>query len=155
MVASIVVLFLSYVLPPLFRSIRSLFRKRNYEPLLVDEDYVDEPAPSVPRYMPSEGIRSDVRRHFGSLREYGLLRFSLEVIRLLTLGALLGISIYAAILAEAPVKEEDFEALKHKSSHKKKKHKNHNKPVFEDYSHLEWEEFGVCVFYVSFQRGPA
>lgn len=147
-VASIVILFLSYIIPLAYRAVRNLFRKPNYEPLLVDEDYVDDTPPPVPHYMPTEGMGSDVRRHFESLREYGLVLFCMEVFRLLAIGALLGLSIYAAILADAPAKSQSTVEAEKKRG--KKKHKNHHDtPVFEDYSHLEWEEFGVCVFYVS------
>jgi hypothetical protein len=102
--------------------------------------------------MPSSGLVEDFRAHVRSFREYGSFLFVLEIVRTMCLGALLGLSIYAAIQAESPVKSHEsdlFEALK-KKKHGKNKHKgHHDKSTLGDYSSLEIGEFGVCGFYVS------
>jgi hypothetical protein len=111
--------------------------------------------------MPSSGLGSDFRNHVRSLRDAGSVLFGLEVVRLLCLGALLGLSIYAAILAESPLRntnlmsDDEIFAEGHKKHHKGKgrKHKgHHNKSTLDDYSSLEIGEFGVTTFYVSISR---
>ena len=104
--------------------------------------------------MPSSGLVSDFKAHVRSLREFSSILFALEVVRVLALGALLGLSIYAAVQAEPPSSERltDGSMVEECSKWGRKKHNNkHHKsqPGWDDYSHLEWEEFGVCGFYVS------
>lgn len=71
----------------------------------------------------------------------------MEVLRTLALGALLGLSIYAAIQAEPPVDSHRFDTMR---KHRKKKHKHHHdKLILGEYTPLELGEFGSTAFYVS------
>lgn len=96
--------------------------------------------------MPSRGLWSDFRAHVRSFKEAGTVLFALEVFRTLCLCALLALSIYATIQAESP----DTVDVLRKKEHKGKKHKHHSHSV-DEYSSLEWGEFGASVFYVSYQ----
>lgn len=148
---SLVILTLRLIIPRIIRFIRRR-RSGQYQPLLVDEDE-DVPQPS-PTYQPSQGLMSDVVAHIRSLQALGKWLFGLEVIRLLCIATLLGLSIYAVIQAESPELETKDGLLeiskKWGGKHGKKKHRHrHPKPVLDYYSHLEWAEFGVCTYYVS------
>lgn len=141
---SLVILFLTFAVPPLYRKIRNWISPPQYD-LLVDGD--DEPEPSQP-YMPSGGFTSDLKHHIRSLREYGSVLVFMEVLRTVALGALLGLSIYAAIQAEPPADSHRFDINR---KHRKKKHKNHHdKLILGEYTPLELGEFGSTAFYVSY-----
>jgi hypothetical protein len=156
---SIVILALTFTVPPAFRLFRKLVRKfrspksAQQQPLLVDEDEDEDGLVEAPpvRYMPSQGFQSDFRAHIRSLREYGTVLFWMELSRALCMAALLGLSIYAAVLAEPPDKISLFgmdggmEALKY---HQGAKKHNKNKSTAGNYSVLELGEFGACAFYV-------
>ena len=158
--SSIVILIATYLVPLAYRSCRKLFSRRaDYQPILVDEDDVEEPSPPSLGVLPSRGLISDFRKHVRSLQEYGSILFAMEVVRALCLCTLLGLSIYAAIKAEAPgvvsATESgwDLKITKHSAKkHKGKNHKghkgHHDKSTLDEYSSLEWGEFGVCAFYV-------
>lgn len=153
LVISITILLLSLIVPPIYRLIRTHLFTRKYQPIaLEDEDEIDDGPPTPLPSMPSSGLVEDFRAHIRSFREYGSVLFVLEIIRTLCLGALLGLTIYAAIQAESPVTSTEsdlFEAMK-KKKHRKNKHKgHHDKSTLGDYSSLEWGEFGVCGYYVS------
>jgi hypothetical protein len=135
---SLVILLLTFVVPPCYRKIRNWISPPRYD-LLVDEE--EEPEP----HMPSGGFTSDFRLHVRSLREYGSVLVLMEVLRTMALGALLGLSIYAAIQAEAPENSHRFDITR---KHRKKKHK-HDKLILGEYTPLELGEFGSMAFYVS------
>ncbi|WVQ74585.1 hypothetical protein IAR50_004186 [Cryptococcus sp. DSM 104548] len=155
---SILLLLLSWTIPKLYKAIKSKCSKNEYEAILAHDDELGVETEAVevvaaPPAMPSRGLLSDFRKHVRSMREYGSVLFALEVIRTLCLCALLGLSIYATILAESPVKDtidgitdlDDVDILK---KGKKKKGKKHHKSTVDDYSTLEWGEFGVSGFYL-------
>ena len=97
--------------------------------------------------MPSGGFTSDLKLHIRSLRDYGSVLVFMEVLRTMSLAALLGLSIYAAIQAEAPEDSHRFDISR---KHRKKKHKNHHdKLILGEYTPLELGEFGSTAFYVS------
>ncbi|TYJ59220.1 hypothetical protein B9479_000209 [Cryptococcus floricola] len=156
--ASILILLLSWSIPKLYRAIKSKFTKHEYEPILARDDELDVETEAVevvaaPPAMPSGGLLDDFKKHVRSMREYGTVLFALEVIRTLCLCALLGLSIYATILAESPVENStdlgDVDILKkHWKGKKGKKRKHHHKSTVDDYSSLEWGEFGVSGFYL-------
>ncbi|WVQ64901.1 uncharacterized protein L199_003070 [Kwoniella botswanensis] len=156
------ILLLSFAVPRIYRFIKSLLPEREYQPLLVDENEDEEevesaesPTPTQP-FMPSGGLWSDLSAHIRSMKEYGSVLFFLEVIRTLCIATLLGLTVYAAIQAESPDKEShlqelgleggmiDIEGHWGKKKHKKKKHRKNR---VDDYSSLEWGEFGVCGYY--------
>nr|XP_031862945.1 uncharacterized protein CI109_001420 [Kwoniella shandongensis]KAA5530017.1 hypothetical protein CI109_001420 [Kwoniella shandongensis] len=162
-IISIAILLLSWIIPQLYKGLRKLFTSRRYQPIaLADDDAEDGDGfetPPTPVAMPSGGFVSDFKAHIRSMREYGTVLFGLEVFRTLCLGALLGLSVYAAIQAESPPPKESIGLLdtgvedyaKHwgKKHGKKKHHKGkHSKSTLDDYSSLEWGEFGVCGFYI-------
>ncbi|WWC87878.1 uncharacterized protein L201_002776 [Kwoniella dendrophila CBS 6074] len=162
------ILLLSFAIPRIYRFIKSLLpnRQKEYQPLLVDEEdegEIDSSGPSTPSqpYMPSGGLWSDFRAHIRSMKEYGSILFLLEVLRALCLATLLGLTVFAAIHAESPnqkinsspsftgLDEDDnvIDVQGHWGKHKKHKKKKHRKTRVDDYSSLEWGEFGVCGFY--------
>ncbi|ADV20810.1 ATP-binding cassette (ABC) transporter, putative [Cryptococcus gattii WM276] len=134
---------------------------QSYEPLLINDEELNVETEAVevtltPPFMPSGGLLADFKAHVRSMKEYGSVLFGLEVLRTLCLCALLGLSIYATILAESPEEHQTVledgtigDMAKHwgKKKHKKKKGK-HSKSTVDDYSSLEWGEFGVSGFYV-------
>ncbi|WWC60298.1 uncharacterized protein I303_102867 [Kwoniella dejecticola CBS 10117] len=156
------ILLLSFTIPRIYRFIISLFPKKEYQPILADEDgdEVEEiesaqPSPAEP-YMPSGGLWSDFRAHIRSMKEYGSILFFLEVLRTLCIATLLGLTVYAAIQAESPDDQarpslmNDDEAIDitgHWGKKKKHRKQKHRKPTLDDYSSLEWGEFGVVGFY--------
>ena len=141
---SLVILLLTFAVPPCYRKIRNWISPPQYD-LLVDED--EEPEPSPLPHMPSGGFTSDFKLHVRSLREYGSVLVLMEVLRTMALGALLGLSIYAAIQAEPPEDSHRFDIMR---KHRKKKHKNHHdKLILGEYTPLELGEFGSTAFYVS------
>ncbi|WWC68639.1 uncharacterized protein I206_102570 [Kwoniella pini CBS 10737] len=154
------ILLLSFTIPRIYRFIKSLLPKKEYQPILVDEDGDDveeietaQPSPAEP-YMPSGGLWSDFRAHIRSMKEYGSILFFLEVIRTLCIATLLGLTVYAAIQAESPdnkaslLQDDDMMGVEgHWGKHKKDKKKKHRKPKMDDYTSLEWGEFGVVGFY--------
>lgn len=152
--ASILILLLTFLVPRVYRWCRGLFSRNKYD-LLVDEDAEDAEADGepLPDAMPSNGLVSDFKAHIRSLQEYGSVLFFMEVLRTLCIGALVGLSIYAAIQAE-PVKSkssigDELDILK---KHKNKKHKHkshHDKLILGEYTPLELGEFGASAFYVS------
>ncbi|KAK8861564.1 hypothetical protein IAR55_002386 [Kwoniella newhampshirensis] len=160
-VISIAILILSYIIPRLYKLVRKLFTSKRYQPIALaddDEDVDGSELPPTPVTMPSGGFMSDFRAHIRSMKEYGSVLFGFEVLRTLCLGALLGLSVYAAIQAESPDKKSSMGLLengvedmaKHwgKKHGEKKHHKGkHNKSTLDEYSSLEWGEFGVCGFY--------
>ena len=158
-IASVAILFLSWALPRLFGSIHRLVFRRKYQAIALEDDDDEEVAPVSVSVMPSHGLASDFRKHVRSLREYGTVLFALEVLRTLCLAALLALSIVAAIQAEAPDSDtqagaNDIDTSGHWGKKKKKKkskhrHKNKTHSPLDDYSSLEWSEFGVVGFYVS------
>lgn len=159
---SALVLLLSWVVPKTYTFIRTRFYRQSYEPLLINDEELDVETEAVevtpaPPSMPSGGLLADFKAHVRSMKEYGSVLFGLEVLRTLCLCALLGLSIYATILAESPEKHQSVlgdgtveDMAKHwgRKKHKKKKGK-HSKSTVDDYSSLEWGEFGVSGFYVS------
>lgn len=154
-ILSILALVIALIVPPLYRFVRSTFFAPKYE--LIDQDDEDETdeLPSPPPAMPSRGLVSDLRAHIRSFKEYGSLLFALEVLRTLCLGALIGLSVYAAIKAESPESQSGeglIELLKKKKKGKGRHKGHHDKSTLDDYSSLEWGEFGVCIFYVSIRR---
>jgi hypothetical protein len=108
-------------------------------------DEVDE-LPSPLPVLPSRGLVDDFKSHVRGLREFGSWLFGLEVLRTLCLCALLGLSIYATVQAESPTL--GVEKYKNKKGRKHRHKGHHNKSTVDDYSTLEWGEFGVCTFYV-------
>lgn len=142
---SLVVLFLTFVVPPVYRKIRNWISPPQYD-LLIDEDDEPEPEPTPVPHMPSGGLISDFKLHIRSWREYGSVLVLMEVLRTLAIIALLGLSIYAAIQAEPP--EDSHRYFDIMKKHKKKKHK-HNKLILGEYTPLELGEFGSTAFYVS------
>lgn len=157
--ASLLIILLTFLIPLLYRLVSKLFAKPEYQPILLDDDEIEESPPTISSSMPSHGLVSDFRAHIRSLQEYGSILFALEVLRTLCLCALLGLSIYAAVKADSPMsasKTMEFEITKSQkknSKHKGKKHKaHHDKSTVDDYSSLEWGEFGVCAFYVCLIR---
>lgn len=153
-IVSAVTLLLSYLVP----KIRSCIAERRRQPIFLgDDEVVAEVEAEIPQpqtYMPSQGYWSDFANHIKRLRTNGTAIVLLDVLRLLCLSALLALSIYATILAEAPDEGKHggnshahadgfLEALK------KKKKKKKNKSVLDQYSTLEWGEFGASIFYVS------
>lgn len=140
-VVSLSTLLLTFVVPPIYRKIRNLISPPQYD-LLVDEDETEaEPAP----YMPSGGLIADFKIHVRTLKEYGTFLFFMEILRTLAIVALLGLSIHAAIQAEAPESSHRFDITK---KHRKHKHK-HNKLILGEYTPQELGEFGTVTFYVS------
>lgn len=162
MAISALVLLLSWIVPKVYNSIRTRLCKQSYEPLLINDEELNVETEAVevtltPPFMPSGGLLADFKAHVRSMKEYGSVLFGLEVLRTLCLCALLGLSIYATILAESPEEHQTVledgtieDMAKHwgKKKHKKKKGK-HSKSTVDDYSSLEWGEFGVSGFYVS------
>ncbi|KAK4688391.1 hypothetical protein P7C73_g1726, partial [Tremellales sp. Uapishka_1] len=146
---SLLIFTLRVVLPVVYRSIKNRFFAKPYQPIALEDDDEVEP-PSPPPAMPSGGLTADFKAHIRSLRDFGSWLFALELLRTACLCALLGISIYAAIRAESPEKTTgslvDMDILK-KHKHKHNKGRKHNKSTVDDYSSLEWSEFGVCGFY--------
>ncbi|WVR03866.1 hypothetical protein IAU60_000864 [Kwoniella sp. DSM 27419] len=156
-ITSIVILILSYIIPKIYRFIASRVQRHRYQPIRLEdedaEDEVDAPEPTPVPAMPSGGLWSDFSAHIRSMKEYGSFLFFLEVLRTLCIATLLGLSIYAAIQAESPGRDhvaalDDVSVMrkwgKHGKKHRKKKH---SKSTLDDYSSLEWGEFGVCGFY--------
>ncbi|WVO13290.1 hypothetical protein L204_100903 [Cryptococcus depauperatus] len=148
---SALVLLSYWLVPKFWKVIVKSCGKKGYEPILVDDE-VDTEAVEIeqlPSSMPSGGLWSDLKKHVRSMEEVGSLLFTLEVIRTLCLCALLGLSILATVRAEAPLPVtnvmdgDGLGVLKHWGK-KKKKGKHHSN----DYSTLEWGEFGVSCFYV-------
>jgi len=154
-IASIAILALSLVIPPIYRAIRRTCFPPKYELVSQDEDEEAEEVPSPAPAMPSSGLVADLRNHVRSFKEYGSVLFALEMLRTLCLGALLGLSIWAVIMAESPQNRSEhglLDILKKKKG--RKGHKgHHDKSTLDDYSSLEWGEFGVCGFYVSYKAG--
>ena len=153
-IASIGILALSLVTPPIYRLIRNTCFPAKYESLNQDDEDEIEEVPSPAPAMPSSGLIADFRNHVRSFREYGSVLFAMEVLRTLCLCTLLGLSIWAVIMAESPQAPSEhglLDILKKKKG--KKGHKgHHDKSTLDDYSSLEWGEFGVCGFYVSVVR---
>lgn len=151
MIISIGILALSLVIPPTYRFIRATFFSPKYELVNQDDEDETEEVPSPAPAMPSSGLIADFRNHVRSFREYGSVLFAMELIRTLCLGALLGLSIWAVIMAESPENHTEhglFEMMKKRKG--RKGHKgHHDKSTLDAYSSLEWGEFGVCGFYVS------
>nr|XP_019050369.1 ATP-binding cassette transporter [Kwoniella bestiolae CBS 10118]OCF29299.1 ATP-binding cassette transporter [Kwoniella bestiolae CBS 10118] len=148
---------MSFAIPRIYRFIKSLLPKKEYQPLLVNEEEDEEevesavPTPTRP-YMPSGGLWSDFSAHIRSMKEYGSVLFFLEVLRTLCIATLLGLTVYAAIQAESPDKShlqalDDTVDVEGHWGHKKHKKKKHRKNRVDDYSSLEWGEFGVCGYY--------
>jgi hypothetical protein len=140
---SAVALLLSYGVPWVY----SRFRRR--QGIFLDGDEGEEVEIEVPPpVMPSQGLWSDLRAHVRSLMTEGAFIVFLDLVRTICLCALVGLSILAAVQAEPPKKgrnESYAEIMKKKKKGKKKK----NKPILDEYSALEWAEFGVSIFYVS------
>lgn len=148
---SIALLILSYLIPKAYRFVARHTWRRNYQPLSTFNEDADDTEPE-PVYMPSRGLLSDFRAHIRSFKEAGTVLFALEILRTLCLCALLGLSIYATIQAESP-ESGPFDILgkkKHGGKHGGKKHKGHHHHSVDEYSSLEWGEFGVSAFYVSY-----
>ncbi|WRT65691.1 uncharacterized protein IL334_002636 [Kwoniella shivajii] len=173
-IISIGILLLSYTIPRIYRFIKSFFVKKDYRPILYNDEDGDgdgeneietaEPSPSTP-YMPSGGLWSDLRAHIRSMKEYGSILFFLEVLRTLCIATLLGLTVYAAVQAESPESRKDLvdlgvemdmdmdmvmgdvDAMGRWGKHKKHKKKKHRKNIVDDYSSLELGEFGVVGFY--------
>lgn len=148
--SSAFILFASYIGPRVYRFCKSCASRR--QPIFLDDDDLEEPevepAPAPPP-LPSQGLWYDFSAHIRNLRAHGTAIVLLDLARTAILIALLGLSIYAAIQAEAPEASKGssgagglLEALK-----KKKKKKHRSKPGW--YSDLELGEFGACFFYVS------
>ena len=168
-VASLVALVASFVLPRLYRYVRKHVFRPAYELVRPADDRADhsdprvvDDDPSPGHYMPSNGITSDFWAYLASMREYGSVLFALEVLRLLCLAALLGLTIWAAVQAEPPREaslddgQGDFRdtSKSHKKHKNKNKHKHkHDTSLVDDYSLPEVEEFGLCIFYVGVARG--
>jgi hypothetical protein len=133
---------------------RKFGRRRTHAPIFEDEGDYDQTAPT-PAYMPSKGLFNDFKAHVDDIGRY---IFGFELARLVCLGALLGLSIYATIAAQAPrlpndrvnlldlTGEEGVLSKKHRK-HGRKKHKQN--PALDELSMQEWAEFSVAGFYVS------
>ncbi|OCF31712.1 ATP-binding cassette transporter [Kwoniella heveanensis BCC8398] len=172
-IASIIILFLSFTVPRIYRFIKSRIQQHKYQPISLEDEDGEletedvEPSTPPPPPMPSGGLWSDFSAHIRSMKEYGSILFFLEVLRTLCIAALLGLSVYAAIQAESPTRAPHssgtrlvdgteavddgtvWDMAKHWGKHgKHKKKKKHSKSTVDDYSSLEWGEFGVCGFYV-------
>ncbi len=143
--ASLALLLIHLAARPIHSYLSKKFASRkNYVPIFDDEE-----PPSTPGRMPSQGLWRDFTSH---IKAIGPWVFSFEVARAACLGALLGLSIYATVIAQGPESPtNDFDALKNK--HKKhRKHRNKDPLGLDGWSSLEWQEFGVSAFYVSDQR---
>ncbi|KAL7418721.1 hypothetical protein Q5752_006404 [Cryptotrichosporon argae] len=146
--ASLAILIFSYLIPKVYRSlVRLVQRRRARRGQIFLDDSSSDLSSSADAYMhplPSRGLLADFRAHVRTFREYGSVLFALEVVRTLCLATLLGLTIYAAIQAESPEEHTSdlLEELK-----KKKKHRNKRPPRVDDYSSLEWGEFGGVAFY--------
>lgn len=142
-IVSATFLLASVIIPPIARAYK---RHKQPPPLYEDEDELELPEPPAPPpFLPSQGLWSDLRAHFRSLRVYGTVIVALDLLRTACLCALLALSIYAAVQAEAPAEEghkSHLDALL-----KKKKGRKNRSPI--DYTSLEWGEVGACFFYVS------
>lgn len=141
-VLSSFILLASYLVPKLYRCIVA----RSRQPIFLDDDETVVQVVPEP-YMPSQGLWSDFTAHIRRLRTNGTTIVVLDVLRLLCIAALLGLSIYATVLAE---ELNDGKGKKKRSMWDtlKKKKKKKNKSVLDQYSTLEWGEFGACIFYV-------
>lgn len=162
---SALVLLLSWAVPKAYTFIRTKLYRQSYQPLLINDEELDVETEAVevtpiPPSMPSGGLLADFKAHVRSMKEFGSVLFGLEILRTLCLCALLGLSIYATILAESPEEHqtvyedgtvEDMAKQWGRKKNKKKKGK-HSKSTVDDYSSLEWGEFGVSGFYVSVYR---
>ncbi|ORX36515.1 hypothetical protein BD324DRAFT_651753 [Kockovaella imperatae] len=158
-IASLALLLLTLILPSIYRFFKRHVFRKSYQPIRLEDDDEDgdaeAPAPEQPMYMPSRGFMSDFKAHVRSLQEYGSILFVMEVIRVLALGALLGLSIVVAIRAESPSEAhaqsagdvEDWSKWGKKKHKNKHKHHHKTQPNWDDYTHTEWEEFGICGFY--------
>lgn len=105
--------------------------------------------------MPSKGLFNDFKAHVADIGGY---IFGFELARLVCLAALLALSIYATVVAQAPrlpndrlsplvlTGDESVLSKKHRK-HGKKKHKQNS--GLNDLSTQEWAEFSVAGFYVS------
>ncbi|ODO04635.1 hypothetical protein I350_05244 [Cryptococcus amylolentus CBS 6273] len=148
-ILSIIILFISWSIPKLYRYVSKKFGK-GYQPILAHDDELDvdtvavEIPETVPQ-MPSGGLLSDLKNHVRSMKEYGSVLFALEIFRTLSLCALFGLSVYATIQAESP-QEPGLEGGMVGSLKRKKKGNHHH--TVDDYSSLEWGEFGVSGLYL-------
>lgn len=140
-------LLLSYGLPKLYNRVR---RRRGVYLEGEEGEEVEFEAPP-PVYLPSQGLWSDFRAHCRSLMTEGAVIVFLDLARTFCLMALLGLSILAAVQAEPPARKGHNESYAEIMKKKKKKggRKRKDRPILDEYSALEWAEFGVSIFYVS------
>jgi hypothetical protein len=153
---SIALIIITLLYKPVTNWLKRTFGKhKTYTPIFEDDgDY--EQATPAPAYMPSKGLFNDLRAHVDDIGGY---IFGFELARLVCLAALLGLSIYATIVAQAPslpkqqagamgLEDGSVEAMRKKhGKHGKKKHRQKN-PALNDLSTQEWAEFSVSAFYV-------
>ncbi|KAJ9125510.1 hypothetical protein QFC22_000471 [Naganishia vaughanmartiniae] len=153
--ASLVLIGLTLAYRPVSSWMKKTFGKRKtYAPFFEDEEDDGQAAPTA-TYMPSKGLFNDFKAHVDDIGRY---IFGFELARLACLMALLGLSIYATIYAEAPtlpknqvgpagIDNGSLDILKKKhSKHRKNKHRNNS--TLNDLSTQEWAEFSVSVFYM-------
>lgn len=101
-----------------------------------------------PPPMPSQGLWSDFRAHVRSLMTEGAFIVFLDLVRTICLCALVGLSFLAAVQAEPPQKGQNESYAEIMKKKKKKGKKKKKKPILDEFSALEWAEFGVSLFYV-------
>ncbi|KAL1411644.1 hypothetical protein Q8F55_002608 [Vanrija albida] len=145
-------LLLSYLLPPIYRFIRNRVFPPARQPIFIDDDEPEvievAAAPPLAPYLPTKGLWEDFKAHVKRLRLHGTMIVALEVLRFALLGALLGLSIYATVLAESPDENDSEDPANFAdATKKKKKKKKKNRSNVDDFSSLEWGEFGACLFY--------
>jgi hypothetical protein len=154
-VASLILIGLTLAYRPVSSWIQKMFgRRKTYAPIFEDDEDDGQAAPTA-TYMPSKGLFNDFKSHVDDIGRY---IFGFELARLACLMALLGLSIYATIFAEAPslpknrigsakIDDGSLDIMKKKhAKHRKNKHRNNS--TLNDLSTQEWAEFSVSVFYV-------
>jgi hypothetical protein len=147
---SVTLLLIHLATPHIQKYIKSKFcSRKGYSPLFED----DEPQANPATQLPSQGLVKDLTAHIQAI---GIWIFSFEVARALCLATLLGLSIYATIIAEGPgAHTNDLDVLKHglggkrRKKHKHRKHRNKDPLGVDEWSSMEWQEFAVSAFYVS------
>ncbi|BEJ16010.1 hypothetical protein CspHIS471_0506150 [Cutaneotrichosporon sp. HIS471] len=142
-VISAVALLLSYGIPWVYKRYQ-----RRQGVFLEGEEGEEVEIEVAPPVMPSQGLWSDLRAHVRALMTEGAFIALLDFVRTICLCVLVGLSILAAIQAEPPPKEGTNESYVEIMKKKKKKKKRKDKPILDEFSALEWAEFGVSFFYL-------
>jgi hypothetical protein len=159
---SLVILLIQAFGPRIYRFInKKLAARRGYDTVITEEDET-ETAPAPKTYMPSEGLGKDLMKH---IKLVGVVAWVFDLLRLLVIMTLFALSIYATVVAHAPVahghpgkqgahglgEDGEMTASRGKGRHGNgngKKHRKNRKANF-DFVTQEWAEFGLTVFFVS------